>query len=255
MSKKIPEHWSKNSWEEKAKENPLYAVMTIPQLEDAESSEFSEEHLELFFEKGRKLAGRWVYPTLELAPKTGVVVEYGCGAGRILNALVEDAIPCQGVDISLTMLEHCRNYVPGVGALVCLDESGGVDLPDGSARLVYSYAVVQHIAKLSDYVKAITEMCRLLMPAGRLVLQVNCEDYTFQSAGLLGKTENYEDYSLHYNLSENKCYLHMNTTWSGVYVGWDYLLNLLERCGMQFDGVEPFNDIKPRAQFVFAVKK
>jgi cyclopropane fatty-acyl-phospholipid synthase-like methyltransferase len=120
MIARIPGHWEQNSWEEKARENPLYAVMTMPEMQDAGADRFSEEHLQLFFEKGRKLADRLVMPSLGLAPEAGMVVEYGCGAGRILNALVERGIICAGVDISQTMLNHCQRLVPGVSSLVCL---------------------------------------------------------------------------------------------------------------------------------------
>lgn len=255
MAKIIPDHWKENSWEEKAQENPLYAVMTMPDMKEADPEAFSEKHLDLFFAKGRRLAERWVLPSLENAPESGHVVEYGCGAGRILNALVERNIPCHGVDISPTMLKHCALHVPKVESLICLDETGTIDLHDGCARLVYSYAVVQHIDKLSVYTRAIEEMCRLLKPSGMLALQVNCEDYSYLQDGVLGRTENFEDYSLHYNLVTNKCALHENTTWSGVYVGLDYLKSCLERCGTVVEGIEPFNTAKPRAQFVFARKR
>ncbi|MBI4605235.1 MAG: hypothetical protein HY721_25005 [Planctomycetes bacterium] len=49
---KVPEHWNTSSWEEKARENPLYAVMTTPDLLDADPESFSAEHLAPFFAKG-----------------------------------------------------------------------------------------------------------------------------------------------------------------------------------------------------------
>jgi SAM-dependent methyltransferase len=250
----VPDHWKTNSWEEKAKENPLYAVMTMPEMKDAGTDDFSEEHLELFFEKGRALADRLVMPSLEMAPETGTVVEYGCGAGRILNALVERDINCTGIDISQTMLDHCKRLVPGIQSLHCLDAKGKVAMPDECARLVYSYAVVQHIDKLSAYETAVSEMCRLLMPGGRLVLQVNCEDFTLASNGELGRTENFEDYSIHYMPKEKKGKVHKNTTWSGVYIGLDRLREMLSRNRVELIETMPFNVNKPRAIVVFGQK-
>jgi SAM-dependent methyltransferase len=254
MIARIPGHWEQNSWEEKARENPLYAVMTMPEMQDAGADRFSEEHLQLFFEKGRKLADRLVMPSLGLAPEAGMVVEYGCGAGRILNALVERGIICAGVDISQTMLNHCQRLVPGVSSLVCLDADGNVLLPNGCARLVYSYAVLQHIDKLSAYTKAVGEICRLLSPRGRLVLQVNCEDYTLARNGELGRTENFEDHSIHYAPGESTGHRHQNTTWSGVYIGLEGLRMLLDRNGVKIMDIAPFNEKKPRAIVVFAEK-
>ena len=255
MAKKIvPDHWKTNSWEEKAQENPLYAVMTMPEMEGAGADEFSEEHLQLFFEKGRKLADRLVMPSLASSPETGLVVEYGCGAGRILNALVERSISCAGIDISQTMLYHCKELVPGVESLHCLDVQGRVSLPNECARLVYSYAVLQHIDKLSSCETAIFEMSRLLAPTGRLVLQVNCEDFTLKSNGQLGRTENFEDHSIHYAPGSTIGVVHKNTTWSGVYIGLDSLTNLLLQYGVSICGVMPFSEKKPRAIVVIGVK-
>lgn len=253
-NKIVPDHWATNSWEEKAKENPLYAVMTMPEMADAGVDGFSEEHLQLFFEKGRRLADRLVMPSLASAPSAGLVVEYGCGAGRILNALVERGVRCAGVDISKTMLDHCKRLVPGVESLNSLDSEGRVNLPDECARMVYSYAVVQHIDKLSSYETAISEMCRLLAPGGRLVLQVNCEDFTLVSNGQLGRTENFEDLSIHYAPGSIKGIVHKNTTWSGVYIGFDYLKNFLLRNGVTISDTIPFSDKKPRAIVVFGSK-
>lgn len=254
IKKIVPDHWKTNSWEEKAQENPLYAVMTMPEMEDAGVKEFSEQHLHLFFEKGRKLADKLVMPSLASAPKFGLVVEYGCGAGRILNALVERDIRCAGIDISQTMLNHCRKLVPGVNSLHCIDNEGMVPLSNGCARLVCSYAVVQHIDKLSSYEMAVSEMSRLLAPMGQLVLQVNCEDFTLASNGQLGRTENFEEHSIHYPPGSTKGVVHRNTTWSGVYIGFDYLTNLLAQNNVRVTGTVPFSDKKPRAIVVFGSK-
>ncbi|OGC89186.1 MAG: hypothetical protein A2W25_03180 [candidate division Zixibacteria bacterium RBG_16_53_22] len=255
MAKKIiPDHWETNSWEDKAKENPLYAVMTMPDMADASADDFSEEHLQLFFEKGRKLAERLVLPSLANAPGTGLVVEYGCGAGRILNALVERGIRCAGIDISPTMLSHCERLVPGIESLISLNSEGRADLPDRCARLVYSYAVVQHIDKLSSYEMAVSEMCRLLVPGGRLVLQVNCEDFALAANGQLGRTENFEGHSIHYAPGTTQGIVHKNSTWSGVYIGFDCLQYLLLHNGVTVSDTVPFSEKKPRAIVVFGYK-
>jgi SAM-dependent methyltransferase len=250
----VPHHWETNSWDEKARENPLYAIMTTPEMRDADTNDFSDKHLRLLFEKGRKLVDAWVLPSLEAAPAEGLVVEYGCGAGRILNALVERDIPCAGIDVSQTMLDHCRRLVPGVESLTGLTDDERVPLPDGIARLVYSHAVVQHIDKLSTYETAISEMCRLLVPGGRLVLQLNREDFTLASNGQLGRTENFEDHSLHHAPGSTTGIIHQNTSWSGVYIGFGQLKDLLSRNCVTLLATKPFNEKKPRAVVILGEK-
>src|SRR5690606_26830319 len=135
------------------------------------------------------------------------------------------------IDISPTMLGHCTRLVPGVHSLHLLDGNGRSDLPDACARLVFSYAVVLHIDRLSVYEAAIGEMCRLLCPGGRLVLQLNCEDYALRRDGALGRTENFEDLSLHYAPGADEPVLHRHSTWSGVYIGRERLVRRLARGG------------------------
>ncbi len=255
VERQIPGHWEKNSWEEKAKENPLYAVMTMPEMVDSDPASFSEKHLELFFAKGQALADRLVMPYLSNGGRKGLVVEYGCGAGRILNALVERGVRCIGVDISPTMLDHCRRLVPGVEKLVCVDSSGRIDLPDECASLVFSYAVLQHIEKLSEYEKAISEMCRVLWCGGKLILQLNCEDFSFCDQGQIGRTENFETYSVHYVPGSHEGKIHKNTTWSGVYIGFDRLKQFLFTQQVSILDVRNFNIKKPRSVLVVGVKK
>jgi len=246
----IPRHWKTNTWEEKARENPLFAVMSTPEMQDASAEAFDGVRLELFFDKGRSLAQRLIDPVLPDLSKQGLVVEYGCGAGRILNALVERGLACAGIDISPTMLKHCARLVPGVESLHALDDQGRCDLPNECARLVFSYAVVQHIDRLSAYERALGEMCRLLQRGGRLVLQVNCEDFALARDGRLGRTENLEEHSLHFAPDSTQPQLHRHSTWSGVYIGRDRLITLLERGGVEVLSMRNFNPSKARSVLV-----
>lgn len=250
----LPKHWKTNSWEEKARENPLFAVMTTADMADADPVEFSPQHLQLFFEKGRRLAERFVTAWLPRVPEQGLVVEYGCGAGRILNALVERGIVCAGIDISPTMLRHCARLVPGVHSLHPLDEAGRCSLPDGCARLVFSHAVLQHIDSLSIYEGALSEMCRLLMTGASLIVQLNCEDYALKSGDQLGTTDNFEQYSVHKPSFGGESYVHRHSTWSGVYIGRERLARTLLASGVHILEVQSFNPDKPRSILIHAWK-
>src|SRR6185503_6658145 len=138
-----------------ARENPLFAVMTTAGMEGAPAQDFTDEQVQALFEKGRRIFRRHIAGALAHAPDgadEGLVVEYGCGVGRMLNAALEAGHRrVAGIDISPTMLAHCRRLVPEVEALYPLDEAGRSDLPDACASAVFSYAVVQHISELSRY--------------------------------------------------------------------------------------------------------
>ena len=218
--------WRGESWEEMAQQNPLAAIMTTPEM--FESTDLSEERLEVFFARGRNLLERNLLPL----PETGVVVDFGCGAGRILKAVHDHGLPCAGIDISPTMVELCSRFVPGAEAYVF--SGGPTPLKEGCASLVYSYAVVQHIQKLSDYLAAFDEMCRLVGPGGRLRVQVACDDFqgSFENSG---RTENHEDYSIHYPAS-GESYRRDQDNWQGVTIDHSLQEQILAERGLTVEG-------------------
>ncbi len=113
----IPRHWKRTSWEEKARENPLFAIQTSDQMSEAPADDFPPELVQSLFARGRLLYRENLAPLL---PGPQVVFEYGCGAGRILNALVEAGHTAIGVDISPTMVGHCRRLVPAAAPQAAL---------------------------------------------------------------------------------------------------------------------------------------
>ncbi len=251
----VPRRWVRNSWEDKARENPLFAVQSTEEMLDAPATDFSDEHLRRLFERGRLLLREQIGPLLEARPEPkseAFVVEYGCGVGRILRALVGAGYRCAGIDISPTMVEHCRRLVPEAEAHV-LDEAGRSGLPDGVASLVFSFAVVQHIAALSAYERALDEMCRVLAPGGTLAIHLNCEDFTETPPT---RTENFEDHSLHYRQGEQAPYLrHEQQQWSGVYIGFDRLQQRLADHGVTIERRYFHNPAKLRGVWVIGSRQ
>jgi SAM-dependent methyltransferase len=232
----IPLRWHLSKWDDKARQNPLFAIMSSTTMQGIGTDSPTEGQLSQFFAKGRSLADTIVMPGLSIAPQDGAVVEYGCGAGRILNALAERGIgPLIGVDISPTMLELCRRYVPKVEQLVAVGSGGHIALPDGCARLVYSYAVLQHIDRLSVFEHAIDEMCRLAGPAGALALQTSCKDLANPECTPRGRTWNFERLSIY---PKGPFYMiRPNTSWYGVVIGYDRLAKRLQRNGFEIVGL------------------
>lgn len=232
----IPLRWHLSKWDDKAKQNPLYAIMSSATMRGIGDGTPSDAQLSEFFAKGRRLADSIVMPALHMAPKDGAVIEYGCGAGRILHALAERGVgPLFGADISPTMLELCRNHVPQAEQLVQVGDDGAVALPDGSARLVYSYAVLQHIDRLSVFERAIDEMCRLVAPGGVLALQTSCKDLANPACIPRGRTWNLERFSIY---PKGPLYMiRPNTSWYGVVIGYRRLAERLQRNGLEIASV------------------
>ena len=256
MRAKAPEHWKDISWEKKAQENPLHAVMTTSEMENAPADGFSPETLDAFFAKGRALHDKHLaplIPRLAGAPAGAPVVEYGCGAGRLLRPFVDKGFPSAGIDISPTMLGHCAELVPEAGRFL-LDAEGRCTAPSGEAALVFTYSVLQHIALLSNFITAVDEMCRVLRPGGVLAAQLNCEDFLggFDDPD---RTENFEDHSLHYKPGADKPFrTHPQDEWSGVYIGHTLMDRLLADRGVVVERWYYHNPNKLRAMWVVGTK-
>lgn len=253
-----PSRWKAVAWEEMARENPLFAVMTTEDMADAPSTDFSPELVDKLFAKGRRLFGKHVAGPLSCGPDPkdeALVVEYGCGVGRMLKAASEAGWQVAGIDISPTMLEHCRRLAPEAQALYALDEHGRSAMPDEAASAVFSYAVVQHISRLSRYLTAFDEMCRVLKPGGVLAVQLNCTDFE-GGFDRPGRTENFETRSLHYRPGEAEPYLsHDQDQWSGVYIGHDLLAAHLEARGVRIDAWRPHKGDKAIAVWLYGTKR
>ncbi len=256
---KVPEHWYRNSWEEKARENPLYAVMTTPDLLDADPEAFEARHLEPFFAKGQRVFDEHIAPVIALAgveKSAAHVTDYGCGMGRVLRAVHRAGFACSGIDISPTMLRHARTLVPEVTDLHTLDASGRSGIAGGKATTVFSFAVVKHIARLSEFVQAVREICRVLCPRGTLALNVNSQDFEAGMSKSPERTENYESYSLHFRPGERKPYKRREyTTWSGVYIGIDPLRDMLAEHGVEVLRVYHHDIKKPQGLWVIGKKQ
>ncbi|MBA3258561.1 MAG: class I SAM-dependent methyltransferase [Gemmatimonadales bacterium] len=246
------------TWEEKARLNPLWAVMSVDEFAQAGSdpSSWEPEQLALFFQKGRMLFEVFLRPALERAgldPERTLLLEYGSGMGRILQAVRKAGYRCAGVDISRTMLDHSRELVPDVRDLHLLGPDGRVPLPDGVADYVYSYAVLQHIPHTSLLQRAIREMCRVLKPGGLLRIQFQPGSMPFGSRPYAGvRAINFEHRSLVFRWArlQNRwrvpgwiprmpvVRLQRHNHWSGVPLRWQTMRDLLRAGGVRLLSLE-----------------
>ena len=101
----------------------------------------------------------------------GAVLDFGCGVGRLTQALARRFPSCVGVDISQEMIaranaqnqyRHCRYVMSAAPQLPFADES---------CSFVYSNLVLQHVARRFA-VNYRREFTRVLAPGGVLVFGV-----------------------------------------------------------------------------------
>ncbi|MEA2218249.1 MAG: hypothetical protein QOJ35_875 [Solirubrobacteraceae bacterium] len=101
------------------------------------------------------------------------VLDFGCGAGRVLRHLPElvgDGGELHGVDIDAPSIAWLQaNAGPSVHA-ACCDERPGLPYPDGHFDLVYALSVFTHIA--GHWAGWLLELRRVLAPGGALLATV-----------------------------------------------------------------------------------
>jgi ubiquinone/menaquinone biosynthesis C-methylase UbiE len=100
---------------------------------------------------------------------TDVVLEIGCGVGRLAPEIAPRVAEWVGTDISSNMLEHARRRLSGLSniRLVELADVGLGEIPDASLDVVYCTVVFMHLYEWDRY-KYVAEAHRVLKPGGRL---------------------------------------------------------------------------------------
>ena len=108
----------------------------------------------------------------DLDLKGARVLDFGCGAGRVMRHLVEDVGDgeLRGVDIDRPSIEWLEaNACPPLRAAAC-GERPGLPHPDGHFDLVYVFSVFTHIVE--DWAGWLLELRRVLAPKGVLLASV-----------------------------------------------------------------------------------
>jgi SAM-dependent methyltransferase len=158
-----------DDWTRLGAEDPLWAVYVAP------GTKGGRWDVERFFALGRREVDDVfaMIHGLGLAPGSGRALDFGCGVGRLSQALAQHVGQVTGVDISPSMLAKARELDTSAGRCVfVLNESTDLSfVPSRSVDVVYSSLVLQHMPKdlAHGYVR---EFARVLAPGGVAAFQV-----------------------------------------------------------------------------------
>jgi SAM-dependent methyltransferase len=157
-------HW--NVW---ARLDPMYAILVRP------DKERHGWNLEDFFAEGRQEI-RYVLSLLEqrqILVGRGQALDFGCGLGRLSQALAAHFDHVCGVDASTEMIRQARVYnQAGDRCTFELNQQDNLRLFDSEKfDLIYSNITLQHIPPPSSHAY-IREFVRLLKPEGTAVFQL-----------------------------------------------------------------------------------
>jgi SAM-dependent methyltransferase len=160
---------TKLNWERLGEIDPMFAILSDPELEG------NRWDVDAFLRTGEEEVAQ----NLDHLARLGVEVarqrclDFGCGVGRLTQALCRHFDRCDGVDIAASMIERaremnrhgerCRYHVNARDDLALFEE--------GTFDFVMSLIVLQHVEPL--YAKRyIADFMRVLRPGGAALFQV-----------------------------------------------------------------------------------
>ena len=152
-----------------AKEDPYWAVSTAPQYRGGKWDPPA------FFATGRsQVRDIMSYANLAgLSVKRGRALDFGCGLGRLTQALGDHFDEVLGIDIAPSMVEHAESLNPLKGKIrFLLNEVDSLtDLPTHTFDFVLSEITLMHMRP--EYSKRyIADFLRVLRPGGVAVFQL-----------------------------------------------------------------------------------
>jgi ubiquinone/menaquinone biosynthesis C-methylase UbiE len=158
-----------DNWDELSKLDPLFAILSWP---DKKNNKWD---IEDFFQTGVEEIGLILrhLDSLGINVPRRIALDFGCGVGRLTQALATHFEEVHGVDISPTMIDGARKYNRyGDKCKYHLNESNDLRLfSDNSFDLIYTSLTLQHMAP--EYSKAyIKEFLRIVSTDGVAVFDL-----------------------------------------------------------------------------------
>ena len=159
-------------WDEKAKENAHWYISSF--------GPYAGRREEEFWASGQQI---W----RDLKAKTGyvprpedVVVEIGCGIGRLTRAIAPEVGFVHAFDISAEMLRRAQEGRPSNVQLHLADGDSLRPLEDSSADLVLAYCVFQHLPSYEALANYLREMARVARPGALIAFTTVPRDWRAQ---------------------------------------------------------------------------
>lgn len=153
----------RDGWDRAAREDAMFNILTTPAYE---GNRWPEDE---FFQRGRdEIDG--LLASLDVEP-SGTALDFGCGVGRLTQALAAHFDRAVGVDVSAEMIARAEGFNDNPRVSFRLNDASDLaQLPTGSFDFVYSMIVLQHMpSRLAG--RYVRDFIRVLRPGGLAVFQ------------------------------------------------------------------------------------
>lgn len=159
----------RRNWDDLGKTDPFWAILSVPEMRG------NRWDLDAFLSTGKEEIANLMEDLhgLGLEPTLGRALDFGCGVGRLTQALADRFKEAWGVDIAPSMIElanrynrhpdNCRYFLNDRPDLRLFD--------DGTFDLIYSNITLQHVEP-TYHVAYLADFLRILEPGGLLVFQL-----------------------------------------------------------------------------------
>jgi len=162
----------KKNWDEFGATDPMWAILT------ESNKKGNQWKLEDFFKAGDyEIDGVMEYvQSLNIQLNKGTALDFGCGVGRLTQALAKYFDKVYGVDIADSMINLANTYNKhGDKCSFVLNEVDNLSIFDSNKfDFIYTNIVLQHM-KPQYALKYIQEFIRLLNKDGVLIFQIPSE--------------------------------------------------------------------------------
>lgn len=159
-TRRVPESHMERFWDARAREDPFWFVDS--------RLRYGAPDEEAFWAEGERsleclLDGLGVHPRADQ-----IVVDIGCGLGRLTRPLAERTAHVYAIDVSGEMLSEARRLNPQLQNVEWIHGDGATlrPIPDGAADLCISHVVFRHIPDPQITLGYVREMGRVLRAGG-----------------------------------------------------------------------------------------
>ncbi len=162
---------TKRIWEKKARQNALY--FSNPRTKSGELVTDNELNQTGASDYERYVSRDGILERLLKQNPDTVVLDFGCGSGRLTQYFAKDAKFVHGIDISDTMIESASQRLSSLKN-VTFNSFDGISLPyeDEVFDIIFSYQTLQHVPTYADIERYFKSFRRLLKKSGVVKIQL-----------------------------------------------------------------------------------